>query len=248
VWTVTHLATETRNFSFESSGLGRHQDLALLGDGVELVNMVRAANWEEDPVQVVVCDQCGCVQCQSGNWLSVRRLDEWVVMVATAKGYASTDRFELGEFTAPKWLRTRGAPLVPVTVWEQVRTNGVPLPGSAVLPELRWAEALLQAQVEAPRSLLGEPGRKQDRRLSSVVSATDPWVPPELLDNVGDLAAWNAAPGSRVTVRRAPDTELVTLFLEEDLQQEVLLGIHEGAVGLHFKPGLVLFPSASGSG
>jgi hypothetical protein len=212
-----------------------------VGDGLELVNMVGAANWDEDPVQVVVCDHCGCVQCQSGNWVSVRRLGEWVVMVAAAKGYGSADPFESGEFTAPKWLRTRGAPLVPGAIWDAVRAGGESLPRSDALPDLRWAEVLLEAQLEASRRLLGEPSRKRDRKLSSVVSATDPWIAPELLDRVGELAAWDAEPWARVIARRASEVDLVTLFLEEDLQQEVLLGLHNGAVGLYFKPGLVLF-------
>jgi len=250
MWTISQLTTEPRTYSFESSGLGQHRDLALLGDGIELVNMVGAANWDEDPVQVIVCDHCGCVQCQSGNWVSIRRLSEWVTMVAATKGYGSADPFERGEFTAPKWIRTRGAPLVQVTVWDEVdeaRAEGAALPRSDALPELRWAEALLQAQVEAPRRLLGEPGRMRDRKLSTAVSATDPWMAPELLDKVGELAAWDAEPGARVTARKASEVELVTLFLEEDLQQEVLLGLHQGAVGLYYKPGLVLFPAPGAS-
>lgn len=241
MWTVTRLTTESRAYSFESSGLGQHADLALLGDGLELVNMVDAANWDEDPVQVVVCDHCGCVQCQPGNWVSVRRLGEWVVMVATTKGYGSADPFERGEFTPPKWLRTRGAPLVPGAIWDEARAGGAALPRSDALPHLRWAEVLLEAQLEAPRRLLGDPGQKRDRKLSSVVSATDPWVAPELLDKVGELA-WDADPRARVIARKASEVETVTLFLEEDLQQEVLLGLHQGAVGLYFEPGLVLFP------
>ncbi len=243
MWTVSRLTMEPRRYSFESSGLGQHADLALLGDGLELVNMLAAANWGEDPVQVVVCDHCGCVQCQSGNWVSVRRLGDWVVMVAAARGYGSADPFERREFTAPKWLRTRGAPLVPVAIWDEVRAGGPSLPRSDALPDLRWAEVLLEAQLEAPRRLLGEPGHKRDRKLSSVVSATDPWIAPEMLDRVGELSAWEVDPDARVVVRRASEIELVTVFLEEDLHEEVLLGLHHGAAGLYFNPDLVLFPA-----
>ena len=39
MWMVTDLKTEPRSFSFESSGQGDHRDLALVADGVTLVNL-----------------------------------------------------------------------------------------------------------------------------------------------------------------------------------------------------------------
>jgi len=245
MWILSDLKTEPRQFSFESSGQGPHLDVALMADGLELVNMVKAANWEEDPVQVVVCDHCGCVKCQSGNWVSCRRLGDWVLMVASTKGYGSADAFTRDELSAPSWLRSRGAPLIPAAIWEQARERGVALPPSSSLPELTWREALLEAQVEAPRRVLGEPGRRQEKRLSALVSATDPWVDPKLLDKVGDLTAWTAEPSVRAVVHRAPETTLVSLFMEDDLQEELLLGLLGGELGLYFKPDLVLFPAAS---
>ena len=244
MWIVSDLKTKPRRFSFESSGQDEHRDVALIADGIELVNMVEWANWDQDPVQVVVCGECGTVQCQSGNWVSVRRLGDWVVMVATAKGYGSTDPFDRGEFTAPRWVRTRGAPLIPTAIWEGAREQGAALPASTSLRALCWSEALLEAQIEAPRRLLGEPGHRQEKRLSTMVSATDPWLDPKLLDMVGDLTAWAVDPNVPVVVHRAPEATPVSLFMEEDLREEVLLGLHGGELGLYFKPDLVLSPAA----
>jgi hypothetical protein len=242
MWIVSDLKIEPRSFSFESSGQGPHLDIALLADGLELVNMVEAVNWGEDPVQVVVCDHCGCVKCQHGNWVSVRRLDDWVLMVASVKGYGSTDAFTREELSAPRWLRIKGAPLIPVADWERARAHGAALPPSSGLRDLNWHEALLEAQIEAPRHMLGEPGRRQEMRLSTLVSATDPWMDPKLLDMVGDLTAWTTEPNVRAVVHRAPETKLVSLFMEDGLQEEVLLGLHGGELGVYFKPDLVLFP------
>ena len=107
-------------------------------------------------------------------------------------------------------------------------------------------EALLEAQIEAPRRLLGEPGHRQEKRLSTMVSATDPWLDPKLLDMVGDLTAWAVDPNVPVVVHRAPEATPVSLFMEDDLKEEVLLGLQGGALGLYFKPDLVLFPAGAG--
>jgi hypothetical protein len=245
MWIASSLKAEPRQFSFGSSGQGPHMDAALVADGLELVNMVGAANWDEDPVQVVVCDCCGCVQCASGGWVSLRRLGDWVMMTAPTKGYVSVpDQFTRDQFAAPKFLRTRGAPLVPVALWDGLEMEGASLPSSVAIPPLSWQEVMLAAQMEAPRRLLGEPGEARKQPLSTVVTATDPWIEPALLDGVGGLTAWAAAPNSRVEMLHADETELVTLILGEELQEEVLVGLSRGAVGLYFKPGLVLFPAA----
>lgn len=247
MWIVSKLSVEARNYFFESSGQGKHEDLALLADGLELANMLRLTDWGDDPAQVVICDSCGTVDCASGNYVALRRLEDFVVWAPPGRGYAeSADPSEMAQYREPHFVRKRGVPLVSVEKWERLRAQGVRLPDPDRLAPLRWSEVLLAAQLEAPHRLLGEPGRRPSRRLTARVEATDPWIEPETLDRLGYLDAWDEASASS-DAQIIKDAHPVSLILDEGgLQELVLFAKAAGGYGLWFEPGLVLQPSEHG--
>jgi hypothetical protein len=245
MWIVSNLSVRPRTFSFESSGQGQHEDLSLVGDDTELANMLGYIDWSEDPAQVVVCDACGTIGCASGNYVALRRLDDFVVMAPPAKGYdALADLSARAQYVEPAFMRRGGVPLIPIAEWERLRAKGAPLPGSDGLAALRWSEAMLAAQIEAPLRLLGEPGRRPPSRLGARVAATDPWIDPETLDQLGELDVW-AGISANSTARITREALPVSLILDEGQLREVVLFAKVGdGYGLRFEPGLVLQPSA----
>jgi hypothetical protein len=243
MWIVSKLIIRSRSYSFASSGQPPHDDLALIADEQELVNMLRLVEWGEDPVQVAVCDACGTVGCASGNYVAVRRLDDFVVMAPATRAYAPTaDEFEKAQYVEPWFIRKRGVPLVPTAHWEHLRDEGAPLPAAERLEPLRWSEAVLAAQIEAPRRLLGEPGQPPRRRLTEIVVATEPFIDPTTLDLLGDVRRW-AKEGATAVLRRPEPGDRISLFLSDDLNEVVLFGRYGDDYGLYFEPGLLLVPS-----
>lgn len=243
MWIISKLNIRSRTYSFASSGQPPHDDLALIADEQELVNMLRLVDWGEDPLQVVVCDACGTVGCASGNYVAMRRLDDFVVMAPATRAYVPTaEEFEKAQYVEPWFIRKRGVPLVPFAEWERLRDEGAPLPAAERLEPLRWSEAVLAAQIEAPRRLLGEPGQPPRTRLTEVVVATDPSIDPTTLDQLGDVRHWEDE-GATAVLRPAEPAIRVSLFLNDDLKEVVLFGRRGDAFGLYVEPGLLLVPS-----
>jgi hypothetical protein len=242
VWIVGNLAIRPHTYSFASSGQGAHEDLILQADDQELVNMLRLVDWSEDPVQVVVCDACGTVGCASGNYIAVRRLANYVAFAPPTRAYEhATDEAEKVQYGEPWFIRKRGTPLVPVADWERLRSDGFPLPPSESMSPLRWSEAVLAAQIEAPRRMLGDPGQEPQRRLSEIVEATDPWLEPELLDRLGDVAIWRTA-GATATLRKIVPRDEVSLILKDPFEEVVLFARDGDEFGLYVEPGMLLLP------
>ncbi|GEJ55958.1 hypothetical protein [Anaeromyxobacter diazotrophicus] len=242
MWIVSKLVVTPRTYSFASSGQGTNEDLVLHADDQELVNMLRLVDWSEDPVQVVVCDACGTVGCATGNYVAVRRLADYVVFAPPTRPYEETaDETEKVQYLEPWFIRKRGVPLVPVAEWDRLRNDGFPLPSSESMSPLRWSEAVIAAQIEAPHRMLGDPGQKPQQRLSEVVQATDPWLEAEVLDRLGDVAAWRAK-GTIATLRKIISGQKGSLILKDPFQEVVLFGKDGDEFGLYFEPGMLLLP------
>jgi hypothetical protein len=244
MWIASSLSVSPRTYSFESSGQGTHEDLSLHADGVELANMLRWIEWGDEPAQVILCDACGTIRCASGNYVALRRLDRFVVMAPAERAYApSADGSAKSEYAEPAFIRRRGVPLIPADAWERVRGEGAPLPPHHRIRPLRWTEALLAAQIEAPHRLLGQPGERPGTRLSARVVATDPWIDPETLDRLGDLDMWGTT-GENGAAQVVGEAKPVSLILDDGSLEEVALFAKVGeGYGLRFEPGLVLTPS-----
>lgn len=48
-------------------------------DGKVIANSVTGLDWDDNPRQAVVCDHCGTIQCESGGWVHISRLGEFVL-------------------------------------------------------------------------------------------------------------------------------------------------------------------------
>jgi hypothetical protein len=243
MWMVTNLKKEPRSYSFESSGQGLHRDEALVADGVTLLNMMERVEWTDDPMQVQICTSCGYAHCARGDYVAVRRVPGFVVLVASTRAYHDdADQFDRDEYTAPSFMRQQGAPMIALAEWNRLRAGHAEVPEAASIEPLRWREALLLAQFEAPQRLLGEPGRGPREPLSKKVVAAEPALPTAELDRLGDIRSWARTAETGVTVRPASETRTHSLVIDKNFDEVVLFGEASGSFGLYFKPGLVLFP------
>src|SRR5262245_3369260 len=64
---------------FSSSGQSSPMWTRVTCLGNVLCNSLEWVQWEENPVQVVVCDSCGHEGCSSGGYAHLSRLHDWLV-------------------------------------------------------------------------------------------------------------------------------------------------------------------------
>lgn len=142
------LRVEQREYSFASSGQGHHSDVAVFADDVELMNMLGAVAWNEDPMQVRICEHCGIPRCRRGGCVAFRSLGNFVAAVPVLKSYAAgADGDEKAEFAAPPFIGKHGTLLIDRAVWMEFSTERR-LPSAESFPLLSWAEALILASFE----------------------------------------------------------------------------------------------------
>lgn len=81
MWCVSDIEFSPVEFDFSSSGQSRWSGRQARCKGLQLVNAVGLVEWDEEPVQVRVCEQCGMTRCAAGESVHVRRAGEFVVVM-----------------------------------------------------------------------------------------------------------------------------------------------------------------------
>lgn len=120
-----------------------------------LTNAANLVEWGADPVQLVVCSECGHPGCAQGNYVTIRSVGPGLLLVAPAFE-AAAGALGLQQYGPPALLERQGWLLDLARV-------------AAALPELEAAAAGLRpptaaelarlAQWEAPDRALGAPDR-----------------------------------------------------------------------------------------
>jgi len=194
-------------------------------------------------MQVEICTCCGFAHCALGNYVALRTVPGFIVLVASTRAYQEgADPYCRREYVAPRFIRQQGAPMIALSDWNRLRADHGDLPDAADVKPLRWSEVVLLAQFEAPRRLLGDPGGSAREPLSKKVLVTEPALPAADLDRLGDVRSWLADADSGVVLRRANETRTYSLVVDSSFDEVVLFGEVSGMFGLYFKPGIVMFP------
>jgi hypothetical protein len=110
MWRVEHLELKPVAFDLQSSGQGIHRGHSLHADGTMVVNDLSLADLGSKPCQVIVCDACGTVGCNSGDWIVMRRFGPALAWIPDFERMRVPD-FERARAAPPSYFKTRGAPL-----------------------------------------------------------------------------------------------------------------------------------------
>lgn len=154
MWPVDSFKLRDVVYDMSSSGGTRHPFRALVTDDITLMNMVENVDFGDDPVQVVNCCECGMPGCADGNYLSFRRLGDWVAWIP-AYDEMLKGVWERTWLTPPGYVAMRGIPLFSPASYQALRSlvPGLPRPGEVARMTSREAVWCLQA--EAPLGILG---------------------------------------------------------------------------------------------
>ncbi len=124
------LRTETWSPDFYSSGQASPVWTRVTSGATLITNSLEWVEWEDNPVQVVLCDACGHVHCASGGYVHVSRLGDFILWSSP----------QTPEEEPPYVLRTLGALAIPVATWNL---------WSAGIPDVPHADRLVRANPAA---------------------------------------------------------------------------------------------------
>lgn len=164
MWTVDQIAPIAVDLDFSSSGQGRRSATAIDCDGTRLVNALELVEFDAPATQVYVCSQCGQPHCESGGWVTMRRLGTSVVWTP-AWNEMNAGAWESTQYRPPPFIASRGAPCFTAVAWSQLATLAANLPPLPTIQQLDSREAAWLLQWSAPGNVLGTyPARPKLRR------------------------------------------------------------------------------------
>jgi hypothetical protein len=163
MWGLHRLSKRPVTLDFSSSGQGTFSGSQLLFDGVVFSNALELPDWQAELFQVFVCESCGIENCQPGSWLSVRRLGDRAAFVPAFDSMSEGGK-DLQEYSPPRYVYERGAPLLSAPLYDELLALVPGLPRFGSIRELANREAAYLLQAEAPAGVLGRfPARPQIR-------------------------------------------------------------------------------------
>jgi hypothetical protein len=102
---------------FSSSGQPSPQWTEVRCNGERLTNALNWIDWNQNPVQVELCEECGVTGCARGGYVHVSRDDDFVLW--TAPRIDPDDQFEAHRSAPTEVVIRHGAVAIPIDVWDQ---------------------------------------------------------------------------------------------------------------------------------
>lgn len=81
MWSPERVYTKKATLDFSSSGQGKKETTELYFDDFKLSNAVDLVEYYPDSTQFIVCSECGITDCASGDYLTLRRIENFVVFI-----------------------------------------------------------------------------------------------------------------------------------------------------------------------
>lgn len=108
MWTSKNIKLVEKKIKFEFDISKEHKFNSLFIDDLEFINMVEILDGEikEDQVfQSKICEEDGIYHCEFGNWIAIRRCDEFILFLTAIEMYHEN----ANEYFPPEWINVRGA-------------------------------------------------------------------------------------------------------------------------------------------
>ncbi|TWT77077.1 hypothetical protein Pla123a_25070 [Posidoniimonas polymericola] len=174
MWYVESYELRDVTFDYTSSSLGMFATKALHSNGVCLVNNIDRAGVDEDPSQVLVCDCCGFPGCESGGYISIRRVGNYVVWIPAFTKMLE-GAWKSSQYTPPGYLTETkyGIPVFEWATFDSLRKTLDTLPTIESIPSLMACEAVRVLQWCAPFSMLGKFPDPPQLRADAILAVTD---------------------------------------------------------------------------
>lgn len=115
---------------FSSSGQANPNWTKVVCHEVELCNSLEACEWESNPVQIHLCEECGFAGCYVGGYVHISCIGSHLFW--TDPQIEIEDEFNQRQYGRAWYLNQKGPILLPISVWNQWEQTVSSLPTSKV--------------------------------------------------------------------------------------------------------------------
>lgn len=215
MWKIENPKFEEITLDFSSSEQGKFPATRLVSEGVEIINAIELIEWEDNVIQVFVCDHCGTVRCASGGWITLRSSGDLVLLMPAYEAM-NEDSWSQTEFSPPYFIRKNGAAYFDKQIYESLREQITELPKFEKIKPLQMREAMWLVQLNAPLQILGEPSTLEiDRRKFDFAVGASEGEAKEIIKEAEQLLRANFENQSSAYLRRlSQNEESIWLFLD----------------------------------
>lgn len=215
MWRIDDPKFESVTLDFSSSGQGHFQATQLISGDIKLMNAIELMDWDDDKVQVSICDHCGTVGCSSGGWIVFRSSGNFVLLMPAFDAMRE-DNWSKAEYSPPYFLTDKGTAYFDKHTYESLREQSSLFPPFEQIRPLQIREAMWLVQSSAPLQILGKPATLDiDPRKFDYVIAAMNGEPKEHLHKAENLLRENFENNSIARLRPLlPDEGSVWLFLD----------------------------------
>lgn len=214
MWEIKNLTIQKTKLDFTSSEQGFLEVSQLIAEGVVLMNAIELMEFDEDIIQVLICDHCGTVGCQSGNWVSFRKSGNYILLIPAFE--EMEDNWSKTEYSPPKYFKKEGTPYFTFQVYESLIMEFSRFPRINEIKNLKMSEAMRLAQYKMPLRIFGEPPEisLQRDKIKYIVASSE-GEPETHLQNIEEILRQNYKSSSSAKIRYPlPDEETIYLFID----------------------------------
>jgi hypothetical protein len=92
MWIPQVIRSGPAKLNFSSTGQNDQPVTQIYADDVMIANAVQLTDWDTERIQVLVCEACGIVHCEPGNWVTVRGAGNAAPLRCPSNGMMSCER------------------------------------------------------------------------------------------------------------------------------------------------------------
>lgn len=233
------LDTKPGSFPYLSSGEPVHR---LIVDDTVFSNALECSNWEMNPIQLRVCEECGRPWCDPQyGWMSLRSSGKDIIFLPAFSEIESSD-LGFGFYRPPFFAGHQNqAVFLSQDMVGELQSYARNMPPQTDLPNLTYCEVARLIQWEAPFDVLGVfPGSlKLNREVFVTASWENVEEVVEILEKLIGHALSSQAPA--VLIPRKPDDILISFFLADiGFVDWKPLAFSDGDWHFHLEPGYLV--------
>lgn len=241
MWQLATPKTRRAELDFSLSGQVKTSVSQLWDDGIQLINAVEYVNWGEAHLQVMVCEACGIVGCQSQGWVELKRVGSVALIIPAFAKIEEASEIMKNEYLPPNYLVERGAICIEQESYRNLLCQLTVFPDFDLLAPLPAWEAAKIFQLEAPSRVLGNLSNSPTLPQDAVIASSEG----DLMEQTTQLVSLinkllsNSAP---VRLRRVTEHEqVISLYLDiSGFPEWKALSYNGFQYSLYLEPGYII--------
>jgi hypothetical protein len=127
---------------FSPSGQAPLKASQLLSDRIQIINALELVDWDEEKIQLLICEACGNTHCKSGDWVSLRKSDSLILILPAFEAVSGEDS-DKEEYQPPSYLKQKGIAYFDRATYENLRSKHFAFPALDKIRQLSVQEATL---------------------------------------------------------------------------------------------------------